>query len=123
VAEDGVVAGAPMRAGDAVLVVLAAANRDPAANADPARFDLSREGGRTFGFGEGPHRCPGEALAVTIAQAGVAELLGRGLEPRQLAGPRRYRPSVNARIPVLSLPPEAWAGAGAGAGAVPGARR
>jgi cytochrome P450 len=42
VARDGVVAGQRMREGDAVLVVLAAANRDPAAQPSPERFDLFR---------------------------------------------------------------------------------
>jgi len=101
VAEDGPVAGQPMRAGDAVLVVLAAANRDPAANPDPARFDLDRDPRRTFGFGHGEHRCPGDALAAAIARAGVAALLERGVDPRRLPGPVRYRPSANARIPML----------------------
>ena len=101
IAEDGPVAGQTMRAGDAVLVVLAAANRDPAANPDPARFDLDRDPRRAFGFGHGAHRCPGEALAAAIARAGVAALLARGVDPRRLPQPVRYRPSANARIPML----------------------
>ena len=46
VARDGVVAGQEMREGDAVLVLLAAANRDPAANPGPsASTPSARRGG------------------------------------------------------------------------------
>ena len=98
VAEDGVVAGTPMRAGDAILVLLAAANRDPAANADPARFDHERTDPRVFTFGLGAHACPGAILAVTIAAAGVAYLLDAGIPLDDLMGRVTYRPSPNARI-------------------------
>ena len=93
------VAGAPMRAGDAILVLLAAANRDPAANADPARFDHERADPRVFTFGLGPHACPGAMLAVTIAAAGVAYLIEVGVPLDDLANRVTYRPSPNARIP------------------------
>src|SRR5262245_28536010 len=83
-AADGAVAGQAMRAGDAVLVVVAAANRDPRANPDPARFDAARRSPQSFTFGVGPHVCPGEAIAVQIAAAGVEELLARGLHPARL---------------------------------------
>jgi len=98
VAEDGMVAGTPMRAGDAILVLLAAANRDPAANADPARFDHARTDPRVFTFGLGAHACPGAMLAVTIAAAGVAYLLDAGIPLDDLMGRVTYRPSPNARI-------------------------
>ena len=101
VAEDAVVAGQAMKTGDAVLVVLAAANRDPAANADPARFDVDRRAPRTFTFGLGPHACPGAILATTIAAAGVTELLRGGLALADVAQRVRYRPSANTRIPVF----------------------
>lgn len=81
VARDGVVAGEPMAAGDAILVVLAAANRDPVANPNPDQFDLLRKDRRIFTFGAGVHACPGERLATTIAQAGVEQLLRSGLDP------------------------------------------
>ena len=102
VAADGEVAGHRVREGDTVLVLLAAANRDPAANPDPARFDPARRERWTFTFGAGAHACPGEALAVAIASAGVARLLAAGVEPERLARAYAYRPSANMRMPLFS---------------------
>jgi cytochrome P450 len=102
VASAGVVAGQAMAEGDAVLVVLAAANRDPAANADPERFDAARRERRVFTFGTGAHACPGETVAVTIATAGVAALLAAGVLPERVAAAPAYRPSVNTRVPLLA---------------------
>ena len=79
IAADGQIAGRRMAAGDTVLVVLAAANHDAAANPAPERFDVARAHRRTFTFGAGPHACPGEQLAITIARAGIEGLLARGL--------------------------------------------
>jgi cytochrome P450 len=101
VARDGDVAGQPMREGDAVLVLLAAANHDPAANPAPERFEPGRRERRVFTFGAGVHACPGEALAVAIAEAGVHRLLESGLEPARLLDSLRYRASVNTRIPLF----------------------
>jgi cytochrome P450 len=100
VAEDAVVAGVAMKGGDAILVVLAAANRDPAVNPDPARFDITRATPRLFTFGSGVHACPGTALATTIAAAGVAVLMA-SVPLERLAEPVTYRPSGNIRIPVF----------------------
>jgi cytochrome P450 len=100
-AGNGLVAGREMATGDAVLVVLAAANRDPSANPDPDRFDIFRKDRRFFTFGIGAHACPGEALATTIARAGVAELLASGLALDRLARTVTYRASANARIPLF----------------------
>lgn len=79
-----------------------AANRDPAANAHPDRFDASRRERRSFTFGLGPHACPGEAVAVAIATAGVAALLAAGVAPERVAAAPTYRPSVNTRIPLFA---------------------
>jgi len=89
VARDGILAGRALKAGDAVLVLLAAANRDPAGN--------------LFTFGTGPHACPGETLAITIAQAGIEALLRAGIDLEGLAENVTYRPSANTRIPVFSI--------------------
>jgi cytochrome P450 len=99
VARDGVVAGAAMRENEAILVVLAAANRDPAANPDPDRFDPFRTDRRLFTFGAGGHACPGERLATTIARAGVEALLRAGVDTERFAGALAYRPTANLRIP------------------------
>ncbi len=95
------IASTPVPEGDPVLVVLAAANRDPAANADPDVFGTERIDPAVFTFGAAAHRCPGETVAVAIASAVVAELLAQGFNPASLAAPVSYLPLANARIPIL----------------------
>jgi len=101
-AEPVTIAGTPLAAGDAVLLVLAAANRDPAFNPDPDRFTLVRARRRMLGFGHGMHACPGQALACALAAAGLEAVLHRtpDLEAVRARG-WNYRPSVNGRIPVF----------------------
>jgi len=100
-ARSGHIGGQAMQEGDAVLIVLAAANRDPAANLDPMRFDPKRSERRTFTFGVGSHACPGATLAATIARAGVEQVLHSGYDLTPLAGSVSYRPSANVRIPLM----------------------
>jgi cytochrome P450 len=97
----GPLAGERVAPGDTVLVILAAANRDPAANPDPDRFDPFRAAPRIFTFGAGVHACPGERLAVAIARAAIERLLAAGIALAPLAGPTTYRASSNARIPLF----------------------
>jgi cytochrome P450 len=94
------VAGQKMQAEDAILVVLAAANRDPAANPDPHRFAAARPDRRTFSGGAGVHACPGQDLAVTIAAAGVERLVLSGVDPERWRKPASYRASGNVRVPL-----------------------
>jgi cytochrome P450 len=96
---DTQIAGQQLRTGDAILLLLAAANRDPAANPDPALCDLQRTNRSNFSFGTGPHACPGAAIAAGIAQAGLKKLLASGLAYDQLVDTVPYRPSFNTRIP------------------------
>ncbi|WP_454766960.1 cytochrome P450 [Cupriavidus campinensis] len=88
-ATDATLCGVRVKAGDAVLVLLAAALHDPAAP----------RGDRPWTFGAGRHGCPGDALARTLAACTVDTLLQRDVQPRRLLGSLRYRPSANARIP------------------------
>lgn len=101
VGEDGVVAGVRMAAGDTVLLVLAAANRDPALNPDPDRFLPDRSERAVLSFGAGAHRCPGGALAETIAAEAARALLQAGFDLRDGPIPSHYLTSANARIPVF----------------------
>jgi len=98
VARDGELAGQAVREGDAVLVLVAAANRDPAVNPDPDRFDPHRQAPVSFTFGDGIHACPGEAIAVAIAEAAAAHVLAAGVDLAPLARGVRYRPSHNVRV-------------------------
>ena len=98
------IAGVSLAPGDAVLLLLGAANRDPALNAEPDAFRLDRTDRRLLGFGHGAHACPGQALACAIAAAALEALLARGdvdLEGMRQRG-WHYRRSVNARIPVFA---------------------
>ena len=98
---DAAVLGQPMKSGDAILVVVAAANRDSQANPEPDHFDLFREQRRLFNFGVGVHACPGEAFAMVIAQAGVTALLASSLPLDRLRNNLTYRTSANTRIPLF----------------------
>ena len=106
--QDGAIAGQEVNAGEGILVVVAAANRDPAANPEPHRFDPSRRNPRVYTFGVGVHACPGEVFAVAIAQTGVRHLLEAGLDLDRLLERFTYRPSANTRIPLFGHddPPE-----------------
>ena len=103
VAEPTRVAGVQLAAGDTILLLLAAANRDPALHVRPDALELDRAGYRNYGFGHGPHACPGQALACSIASAAMQALLPL-LDNARLAW--HYRPSLNARIPVFSTSKE-----------------
>lgn len=92
---------AQVETGQAILLLLAAANRDPVVNANPHEFRMDRAGPVLFTFGTAAHRCPGEILAVTIATAVLSELLVTGFDPADLPTEVAYRPSANARIPIL----------------------
>ncbi|MBI5929823.1 MAG: cytochrome P450 [Chloroflexi bacterium] len=99
--EDVTVAGQAMQAGDAILVVLAAANRDPELNPEPNQFQLFRRDRRTFTFGQGVHSCPGEMLAYNMAQAGIEQMLWLGVGQNIHVKAIGYQPYVNLRIPIL----------------------
>lgn len=105
VAHDVELLGQPLRAGDRILVLLAAANVDATANPDPLRFNIDRNQPRLWTFGAGAHRCPAETLAVVIARETVQHLLSLPGIDRWLAGLGEiaYRPSPNARIPVFNV--------------------
>ncbi|ANW16946.1 cytochrome P450 [Streptomyces clavuligerus] len=76
-----------IRAGDAVLLSYASANRDESVYTDdPFRFDVTRSPNRHLSFGFGPHHCLGAALARMEIGAFFAELLPR-LRRIELAGP------------------------------------
>ncbi|MET9882850.1 cytochrome P450 [Streptomyces sp. NPDC006430] len=67
--------GHPVRSGDRMFLVTAAANRDPQRFAEPDRFSVRRGSASHLGFGFGAHFCIGAALARLIAVAVVDVLV------------------------------------------------
>jgi cytochrome P450 len=85
-------------AGTTVMLLNAAANRDPRRFANPATFDVERENAKHhMAFGRGVHTCPGAPLARTEARVSIERLLDRtsnislSEEMHGPAGDRRFR--------------------------------
>ncbi|MGW1883265.1 cytochrome P450 family protein [Streptomyces sp. NPDC001970] len=76
--------GQDIGVGDPVLVVLAAADRDPDRFPDPDVLDLARRDNQHLGYGHGIHYCLGAPLARLEGQTALATLLTR-LPDLQLA--------------------------------------
>jgi hypothetical protein len=66
---DTLLEGQRVRAGDQVLVLLAAANRDPERFEAPEQLRLDRHPNPHLGFGRGAHHCIGTQLAITVGDA------------------------------------------------------
>ena len=66
-----------IRKGQIAFFGIASASRDPSVIPDPDRFDISRQPGRHFSFGAGPHSCAGAALGRRELVIGYRTLLER----------------------------------------------
>ncbi len=94
--EDVEIGGKKIRAGQRVISVLGAANRDPSAFANPNALDISRDEKSHISFGRGIHHCLGAPLAVLEARIAFSALLERFSSFTLLAEPR-YRDQVVLR--------------------------
>ncbi|WP_405182915.1 cytochrome P450 [Nocardia sp. NBC_01377] len=80
---DTEVGGAEVAQGSVVMVINAAANRDPRRFDDPTTFDAARSNARAHvAFGRGVHSCPGAPLARAEARVAIERLLQRTAELR-----------------------------------------
>ncbi len=85
-------AGQTLRAGTQVMLMLAAANRDPSAYPDPDRFDITRAAGpEHLAFSSGIHYCLGAPLARLEGEVALQTLAQR-FPQLQLTGPLQRRP-------------------------------
>ena len=97
--DDIEVAGTTIPKGTRIVLVLAAANRDPDRFADPDRFDPDRQDNQHLGFFGGIHYCFGAALARQEVQVALAALARRLENPRLLEDPPPYRQNPVLRGP------------------------
>ena len=101
--DDVELGGKIIRKGQAVMAVMAAANRDPERFPEPDRFDITRKDNRHLAFGYAAHFCFGAALARVEGQEAFDAILRRlpnlELEP----GPLVWRNNLGLRG-LTSLP-------------------
>ncbi|MEU7062552.1 cytochrome P450 [Streptomyces sp. NPDC053429] len=100
---DTLLGGRQVKAGDMLLLGLAAGNADPQIRPDPS---VSVHGNRShLAFSSGPHECPGQDIGRAIADTGIEVLLDR-LPDLQLAvdaSELQWRGTLMSRH-LLSLP-------------------
>jgi len=100
--EDMAIGDCRIPKGDNMILLLAAAQRDPAATERPDEFDPGRESIRHLAFGKGPHFCLGAPLARMEAAVALTAVTRRFPNAR-LAGEPVYKPNVTLRG-MASLP-------------------
>lgn len=79
-----------------IIVLLAAANRDPAAWQDPDRFDLNRQTHAQLALGAGVHMCIGQMIARMEGEL-LLEALRERVRRITPCGPARQRLNNNLR--------------------------
>jgi len=100
-------AGVVLEPGDAIMLVLSAANLDQVGIAEVERFDIARKPTLHLGLGRGRHFCLGAALARLEGQEMLQALAARGLRlelvgdvPRWSRADQLIRPSEPLRLRV-----------------------
>ncbi|MCH9735450.1 MAG: cytochrome P450, partial [Actinomycetia bacterium] len=90
------IGGLSIPKGDNMLVLVAAAHRDPEVFDHPDLFDPGRAAIRHLGFGKGPHFCIGAPLARLEANVALTAMAAR-FPHAELAGEPQYKPNVTLR--------------------------
>ncbi|MGH3851271.1 MAG: cytochrome P450, partial [Pseudonocardiaceae bacterium] len=75
--QDQHIGGVQIACGEQAVVVVAAANRDPAVFNEPDQFRLERTGAAPLSFGYGSHYCLGAALARLETTVALRHILAR----------------------------------------------
>lgn len=94
--KDAEVAGVAVPAGTTLLLLIGAANRDPAAFGRPEQLDIGRTPPRHLAFGQGIHFCLGAPLARLETQIALRTLLARAPQMR-LAGEPEWKDHITLR--------------------------
>lgn len=108
VTRDVEVGGVQMREGDRIMVLFGSASRDEEVFDRPDEVVFDREPSRHFGFGHGPHRCPGSHLARVELRVAFEELHRRIPDYRLAPGGkvRRHLGHIKGvyRLPLVFTP-------------------
>jgi cytochrome P450 len=100
--------GVRLKKGDRVMVMLAAANMDPAVHERPEQLDLARKPNRHISFGTGIHFCLGHQLARIEGACALQALftrwprLGLAVDPSQIHWRKRPGLRAIAKLPVVA---------------------
>ena len=94
--EDMEMHGEQMRKGDRVLLLMGAANRDPAKFEDPETFNPTRDPNPHLSFSHGIHFCLGAPLARMEAEIAFNEILRR-FPKMEVTTPIRWEPRILGR--------------------------
>lgn len=97
-ADDMTIGDAAVPKGDMMVLLLAAAHRDPAVCERSDEFDPDRESVKHLGFGKGPHFCLGAPLARLEAAVALSKVTARFPQAR-MAGEPQYKPNLTLRGP------------------------
>jgi cytochrome P450 len=94
--EDVELGGVSVPAGEVILPIIQAANRDASVFSEPDRFDVSRAPASHLGFGSGAHYCLGAQLARVELQEALRGLVTRlpGLTLAVPAADLRFKPGM-----------------------------
>ncbi len=95
-ADDMTIGDTTVVKGDTMMLLLAAAQHDPAAFDRPAQFDPDRESIRHLGFGKGPHFCLGAPLARLEAAVALSAVTARFPHARMDSEPQ-YKQNLTLR--------------------------
>ena len=108
---DAVMGGKTIKKGQAVMAVMAAANRDPERFPEPDRLILTRQDNRHLAFGWAAHFCFGATLARAEGQIAFRTLLRRLPHLALKPGPLTWRFNLGLRgmtaMPVTFTPQRA----------------
>ena len=96
--EETEIAGAKIAKGDRLCAVMAAANRDPGAFADPDVFDPDRIGPPNLSLAMGTHFCTGAGLARLEGLVVVQRFLERFPNARLASERLRYREDIRPTL-------------------------
>lgn len=91
--------GEHIERGDAVILLVASANRDERVFRDPDSFDIDRQGPGHLSFGRGIHYCLGAPLATMMAKEALSGLTQRITALSLAESSIAYKPGMGLRGP------------------------